>query len=125
MRQQRALWVRFDAEFLTNPKIQAVRLNGGGADAVMLWVASICYSAQHLTDGWVPGWFPHANGYKPKHVDALVWHGLWHVLQPIPELDAKADGWLINDYLNYQPSKEYMQKMSETRRRNVMKRWQP
>lgn len=123
MREQRSWWVRFDSEFLSNPKVQAVRLNHGGGDAVMLWVTSICYSARHLTDGWIPDWFPTAHGYKPRHANALVDHGLWHIVHPIPELDVTDGGWLIHDYLKYQPSKEYMAKMSEKQRRNASKRW--
>lgn len=87
-------WVRLDDQFPFHPK--ALR---AGKDGRALFVAGLCYSAQHETDGHLPtAALPLllALAEVPKKATkALVDAGLW---------DETPDGFEIHDFLEYQPS---------------------
>lgn len=93
-------WVRLDDQFANHAKIMSV-----GSDAFRLHVTAMCWSASQLTDGAVPaaavrqlGWF--CDDLK-QATSELVAAGLWEVA---------GAGWLIHDYLEYNPSKEQVLK---------------
>jgi hypothetical protein len=99
-------WVRLDDNIFDNPKIVDV-----SPVARLLHLAGICYSARHLTDGFIGGKVIdrvhlHA-GSSPKHVAELVAARLWH---------EEPGGWFINDYLEYNPSKQAVLDQRSTRR---------
>lgn len=87
-------WVKLDDSFFSHPKVV-----NAGTEAIGLYVLGLTYSSHHLTDGHVPGaWVRQAVGSKEKRLTAaLVEHGLWA---------ENGTGWLIHDYLEYQPSRE-------------------
>lgn len=110
-------WFRVDTETFDNPKvIRAVQL--GGHAALVLWLQGIAYSTRHLTDGWVPLPMPHKWGHRDKQTSALVTVGLWH---PVEITDD--GGWLINDYTDYQPTRQEWEAKTEQRRSAARKRW--
>jgi hypothetical protein len=78
----------------------------------------MAYSARHLTDGWVPLTLPAAWGYGRRHTRALEDVGLW-----IPLEITDDGGWLINDYTQYQVTREEWEAKSEQRRKAARKRW--
>ena len=90
-------WVRIDDQFFAHPKVV-----GLSKDAKLLYLASITYSSQQLTDGRVPAGavrviaaFAGVDdlGAIPELLDADLW-------ERIP------DGYAIHDYLDYQPAAE-------------------
>jgi hypothetical protein len=88
-------WVKLDDRFPTHPKMMGLTDR-----AFRAHVIGICYAAAHLTDGMVPpGIVP------PRSSRELVAAGVWLVC---PE------GFLIHDYLDYNPSREQVR---EERRR--------
>lgn len=89
-------WVRFDDMFPINRKV-----DGLTGDAFRLHVSAIFWCARNLTDGFVPESdlelvTARVKGVR-KHAHELVERDLW-ITRP--------GGWLINDYLEFQPSKE-------------------
>ena len=104
-------WVRFDDMFTENAKIEAL------SDATFrLHVSAIFDCAKKLSDGRVSK-VTHkrlTSASKNRHrlTQALVREGLWHEAgSNVPQCPSKhcpppgPDGWVIHDYLAYQPSK--------------------
>lgn len=114
----RPTWFRLDTDIFDHPKIQRA-ITDGGADAALLWMRGISYSARHLTDGWVPLSLPKQWGYKQRHIDALTRHVLW-----IPLEITDDGGWLINDYTEYQPTRAWWEDNSERKRKAARTRWE-
>lgn len=88
-------WVKFDDRFWMHPKV----MRAGNA-AAWLWVASIGYCNANLTDGRIPtGALPlltEATGKRRSDLVAtLVDVGLWEPCE---------GGWMVHDYLEFQPS---------------------
>jgi hypothetical protein len=86
-------WVKLDDSFFCHPKIVTA-----GAEATGLYIWGLTYSAHNLTDGHVPvAWVKQVVGGRARKLaGVLVEQGLW---QPN---DA---GWLIHDYLDYNPDR--------------------
>lgn len=87
-------WVRLDDHFADHPKILAA-----GPPAGWLYVCGLCYSARHLTDGFLAT----AQVRRLAEVrnpialaDQLVAAGLWEKVE---------GGYRIHDYLHYNPSR--------------------
>lgn len=79
-------WVRLDDSFAEHPKVI------GLSDAAFrTHVNAICYCNRQLTDGRVPSVL--GNGCTEELLDAGVW-------------ERNGSGFLVHDYLDYQPSKE-------------------
>jgi hypothetical protein len=89
-------WVRFDDQYPIHHKVEEL------SDAAFrLNTAAVCWCSRNTTDG-------HVGERKPiliqprarninKVVEELVQAGLWK---------AAPGGWIIHDYLEYQPTKE-------------------
>lgn len=93
-------WFRLEDDFYDNPKV----LRAGNA-AIGLWVRCACYSARHLTDGYIPADIARRDG-RPKEIDALVDSTLWI---------ANGSGFVMPDFLDFNPSKtEVKQRRAET-----------
>ena len=93
-------WVRLDDQFANHAKIMSV-----SSDAFRLHVTAMCWSSSQLTDGTVPvaatrqlGWF---CGNLYETIAELETAGLW---------DVSPGGWVIHDYLEYNPSREQVTK---------------
>lgn len=91
-------WARLDDRFHGNRKIR--RAWKQSRAAVGLHVLAITFCAQQETDGhvdddWLEGVLP-AVREREQVVGVLVEHGLWH---------RNGDGFVLNDYLAYNPSK--------------------
>jgi hypothetical protein len=90
-------WAALDDQFHANPKVVAAGLDGAG-----LYARSISYSANYLTDGFVPeGW---ARETAPKRLHSrLVSVGLW-------DRDDDLGGYWIHDYLRFNPTRVDIEK---------------
>lgn len=86
-------WVRIDDGFATHPKIAEL-----SDRAFRAHVEALCYCAQHLTDGKVPGALARSLG--KRSVDELTGGGLW---------EQNGVGYVIHGYLDYNPSREQVE----------------
>jgi hypothetical protein len=87
-------WVRLDDAFPEHPKVIEV-----GGDAAWLHVCALAYCNRNLTDGKITeGALPRLSDrrHPAKLARLLVAVGLW---------DETDGGWVIHDYLDFQPSK--------------------
>lgn len=109
-------WVRFDDQFTIHRKVK-----GLSDAAYRLHTEGIFWCARNLTDGFVPAadLADVATARRPlRHVPELVARKSWHEAGagcdseqcPAGQHAAAgltaADGWVIHDYWDYQPSKE-------------------
>lgn len=88
-------WFRLDDSFHSHPKVLKA-----GNEAVGLYVRCGTYASDHTTDGFVDR--PIVLLYGTEALAArLVDAGLWHRTR---------GGWNIHDYLDYNPSREAVEK---------------
>lgn len=101
-------WFKVDDNLCSHPKARTA-----GLAAMGLWAVSGAYSAQYLTEGWVPKWFVLGWPSGLKLASKLVTAGLW---------DAGDDGWLFHQWEERNPSKRQVE---ETRAatRDRQQRW--
>lgn len=115
-------WARLDDNFPQHPKVVTA-----GAICELIQVRAICYSCRYLTDGFIPtgALSALATGLEqilnapidvlPEH---MVLSGLWK---------ARRDGWIIHDFLKYNPSRAQVHKererKSEGGKRGANARW--
>lgn len=85
------MWLRIDDQFSDHPKL--VR---AGDLAAWLHVCGLCYCARHLTDGLIPLGQAERMDYSGERIERLVSAGLWEKTE---------DGYLVHDYLDYNPSR--------------------
>ena len=90
-------WVRIDDRFPEHEKIVA-----GGPLAIALQVRALCYCARNLTDGrlsrGIVAMMAHdLDGFGAADMERA---GLW---------EKTTDGWLVHDYLAYNPSRKQVE----------------
>ncbi len=96
------MWVKLDDHFVDHPKVLQV-----GPLAGWLFVAGLCYANRLLTDGFIPAnqvtrlVTRNGNGNVTGLVHKLCEAGLWSSVTV-----KGAKGFLIHDFLKYQPSKK-------------------
>lgn len=96
-------WIRFEDNFPEHPKVLA--LSDG---AFRLHVQAIAYCSRQLTDGHVSIAAVESLTRRSSRLTAeLIRARLW---EPVD------DGYLIHDYLEYQPSRDDIQKRREADR---------
>jgi len=108
-------WVKIDDRLPGNTKVV-----GLSDRAFRVYVASICYSSAHLSDGEIPcAALPDIRG-TAKIAEELVSAGLWDT--------TSRKGWTVHDYLVYNRSKVKALETSEARgkagSKGAAKRWQ-
>lgn len=94
-------WVKIDDNFPDHPRVV------GLTDAAFrTHVSAICYSARYLTDGSIPSSAMRSIGPR-RAAQELEAAGLW----------ARTDhGWMIRDYLDYNPSRAEVEEQRERKR---------
>ncbi len=102
-------WVKIDDGFIDHPKI--ARLSDR---AFRVHIRALCYSAQHLTDGFLP-----ASVFDPvlnrmQRASRELRDGLWTIVP---------GGYQVHDYLHYNPSKnQVLQRRASDARRQMSRR---
>ncbi len=92
-------WVKLDDNFPQHPKVLAA-----GPRAAWVHLCAIAHCARNLTDGHISPAVAKSVGATKPVVVALVEAQLW---------EENGNGWVIHDYLAYQPSRKQVE---ETRR---------
>ena len=110
-------WVRLDDTFGNHPKFYDSPL---GALCQLLQIRAICYASQHLTDGRLP-----ANildqltaGFDVAIIgDDLASERQWSEEMVAAKLwEPRKGGFMIHDYLKYNPSKKEVLQLREVRK---------
>ena len=101
-------WVKLTDVFPDHPKIRMA-----GQAAAWLYVAGLCHCARHTTNGLIvdvalPGLGGYGNSRVSKLAQVLVNVGLW---------ERQDGGYMVHDYLDFQPSREVVERQREQRRR--------
>lgn len=109
------MWFKVDDSFFSNPK--TAMLSDG---ATALWLRSGSWSAQQLTDGFIPARMVPMFRGSDDSVRELCDFGLW-------ERDDERDGYWFHDWSDYQPDGEEVdalrRKRSEAGKRGANSRW--
>lgn len=109
------MWFKVDDSFFSNPK--TAMLSDG---ATALWLRSGSWSAQQLTDGFIPARMVPMFRGSDDSVRELCDVGLW-------ERDDERDGYRFHDWSDYQPDAEEVdalrRKRSEAGKRGANSRW--
>ncbi|CUO05776.1 hypothetical protein [Bifidobacterium pseudocatenulatum] len=109
------MWFKVDDSFFSNPK--TAMLSDG---ATALWLRSGSWSAQQLTDGFIPARMVPMFRGSDDSVRELCDVGLW-------ERDDERDGYRFHDWSDYQPDGEEVdalrRKRSEAGKRGADRRW--
>lgn len=109
------MWFKVDDSFFSNPK--TAMLSDG---ATALWLRSGSWSAQQLTDGFIPARMVPMFRGSDDSVRELCDVGLW-------ERDDELDGYRFHDWSDYQPDGEEVdalrRKRSEAGKRGANRRW--
>ena len=100
-------WFRLDDSFHSHPKVLRA-----GNEAVGLYVRCGTYASDHTTDGFVERSIVLLYGTEALAA-RLVDAGLWHRTR---------GGWNIHDYLDYNPSREAVEKERKDKAER-QKRW--
>lgn len=116
-------WFRLEVGTFSNVKIATLR-ERKRFESIALWIDALAYSVENLTDGYIPRWLPRRHGFRKAAIQPLIDLELWHEANPIPDMQLQGyDGWLIHDFLSYQPSKEHWETVAEQRRIAAEERW--
>ena len=109
------MWFKVDDSFFSNPK--TAMLSDG---ATALWLRSGSWSAQQLTDGFIPARMVPMFRGSDDSVSELCDAGLW-------EYDDERGGYQFHDWSDYQPDGEEVdalrRKRSEAGKRGANRRW--
>lgn len=114
-------WVRFDDRYPSNRKV------GRLSDAAFrLDASAICWCSENTTDGRIAsdelGLIPHIKRPKPAAAELVRvgrWHGPGHDCPRCPPIE---DGWIIHDFLDYNPSAEKVKNDREAKAER-QRRW--
>lgn len=103
-------WFKVDDRLAFSPKALAA-----GNPAMGLWVRAGSWSAQQLSDGYVPGSIVQQMGSTaPAQAERLVTAGLW-----VPVVGG---GYVFHDWEQYQPSRAAVESDRQARRERT-RRW--
>lgn len=109
------MWFKVDDSFFSNPKTAML-----SDEATALWLRSGSWSAQQLTDGFIPARMVPMFRGSDDSVRELCDVGLW-------ERDDERDGYWFHDWSDYQPDGEEVdalrRKRSEAGKRGADRRW--
>lgn len=108
-------WVRLDSAIGQNPKIIALAVQGQWR-AISVYMIALGWCGQQSTAGYIPATalpFIHATRREAKHLTEV---GLWHPSDI-------GDGWIVNDWADYQPSTTYAQQASVKAKKGNCVRW--
>ncbi len=102
------VWFRVDDGWHSHPKVLELSLSACG-----LWAKAGSWSADHLTDGFVPAAAVRSLGGTAKMAAELVAAGLW---------TAADGGWRFHQWEHHQPSRESVER-ERLQKRDRQRRW--
>jgi hypothetical protein len=100
-------WAKVDDGFWCHPKVVGLPL-----EAIGVWALALSWCSKNLTDGAIPRRLVKAMEWPETAVDELVAEGLWE------ETDR---GWLVHDYLDFNPSKSDVDAAKDSQRKRTAK----
>lgn len=100
-------WARIDDQFFYNKKVAQV-----DGPAKLLYLASLVYAANQLTDGFIP---EKALKFIASTADVANCQEFARQLLDVGLWDASDDGYIIHDYLIWNPSKQQVLATREAR----------
>lgn len=103
-------WIKLDDQWMDHPKIIMA-----GRDARDIWLASITWCAKHLTDGEFPANLLPSLAVAAG-VDVANCQGFARALLDVGLWEETENGYLIHDYLEYNPSREQALATKEARK---------
>ncbi|WGH93858.1 hypothetical protein QDX21_03405 [Auritidibacter ignavus] len=108
-------WVRLDTRIPRNKTMLGLLSEQNGYRAAAVYMFSLAYCGEnntygHISTSALP--FIHSTRREAK---LLAKHRLWKVVQ---------GGWQVTNWDTYQPTKEYVEQLSEKRRAAANKRWE-
>lgn len=110
-------WARLDDKFHSHASTLIAGLEANG-----LFARSLSYCADHLTDGLMTDAWLKSQGVSPARARALVQR-----LEAVGVVQQIEDGFLVVDYLKYNPSRDKVLAAREARqaagRKAAEKRW--
>jgi len=114
-------WVRVDERFSSGPKVKRASLRLGGKfprrRILSAWLDLMSYCNTHRTDGFIPDYeVAGLEDERPEAIIAALAFGD-ETLGPIVERDDARGGWVIRNYLKYQPSKASVEDRAEIERK--------
>ena len=99
-------WFKVDDSFHMHPKVMAIPRRDRMA-CLGLWLTAGVWSAQQLTDGFIPSYMLEEFGAEVSHGDILGQVGLWR----------KEDGgYRFHDWDQYQPRRSEVEKRRDMER---------
>ena len=94
-------WVRIDDKAWSHPKLQAL-----SPKAVKVWLFALCWSNSHQTNGRIPSKSVPLLGGNASVSRQLCDQKLWERFDPEKHEGPDGfEGWVIHDFLEFQPSK--------------------
>lgn len=112
-------WFKVDDGFYTSMKFLSIHREHQ-AQAAGAWLLCGTWSADKMTDGFVPYSVMSLWEFDPEVVGQLVTVGLW-------DHDEERDGIQFHDWAEYQPTRDQLEQKrnsrSEINRKNAEKRW--
>ena len=106
-------WVRLDNGWYTNPKFMMLAADKKWR-AIAVYMAGLSYCSSQGLNGFIPYYaLPVVFGTQ-KEADELVEMRLWHTSEA---------GWQVNDWAEYQPSTEEVERRSKKARDAAFARW--
>ena len=113
-------WVRVDDKFSNGPKVKrAAGILGGQFPrrrVLSVWLEAMSYCNLHMTDGFVPDY--EINTFDDENpsevIDAMALGD--RDLGPIMERNKRRNGWVVRNYLEYQPSRENLEEKANKER---------
>jgi hypothetical protein len=103
-------WVKLDDHWMDHPKIARA-----GRDARDMWLASLTWCARHLTDGAFPAEMIPCFAVTAG-IDVANCQTLARRLLEVCLWDATDNGYVVHDYLDYNPTKEQSIATSDARK---------
>ncbi len=86
-----------------------------GAEAMGLWVLAGSWSADQLTDGWVPEYAAlRITSNAMTHAESLVRAGLWE-----PGKEDGDPGWWFHDWTDHQPTRDEVERRRDEARERM------
>ena len=105
------MWFRADDKFHDHPKVRGPNLRACG-----LWVLAGTWSADNLTDGFVPRSLLSRWGATARDAKWLVDRDLWE-----PAQQGIETGWLFHDWEDYNPTKAQVEAERQATRDRIRK----